>query len=831
MDADRWNRLKELLGDALDQSPEDRTAFLKDACGADEALFNEAVALLGHHDESEDGFRSPLQEIRVAPPPPDTLKQDRIGPYWLREVLGRGGMGAVYLAERVDGQFQQQVAIKLVRSDLASPDVLARFALERQLLARLEHPNIARLLDGGVTDDDRPYVVMEYIDGTSITDYCRTHTLTFQEKLALFCTVCDAVQYAHRNLIVHRDLKPSNILVKEDGTPKLLDFGIAKLLEDDTVALSGPHTQTGYQPMTPDYAAPEQVRGTSITTSTDVYQLGVILYELLVGHRPFRRTERTVHHRELVILEQEPTRPSTAVRMVAEEQTEATASRNVVSLSRQLRGDIDTIILKTLRKEPERRYSSAEQLADDLRRHLKGLPVEARGDSLRYRTSRFVRRHRAVVVLASLALLALLIGFGTAVWQSQVASAQRDRAEMALQQSEKTLDFLETMIAAGGPREGDPETPIGVVLDSAAARVATDLAEEPEVARAVLTSLSTIFFEMGRVEAAKTHAQHALELYGDTRNPEYGRTAHVLANALTVNDDPETALHYYEEARTNLMDVPQYEILSAAVLNSYGDALISVGREEDAEQVYQEAISIYREHDHTDITYSLAGLSLLYNFQGRYDDALPLLQEVVSQLRRRHAEPHYELGEALGNLASTRAELGQLEEALVPRREALAILDETVGTAHPSAVIQRTSYASDLLQLNQVDAAQQEVQKALDVALQVFGADHSFTAFAQNVAGQAYCAGDNPEYGAELLRASLETRFQALPEGHWLIPNGQSLLGSCLAKLGQYEAAESLLTDGYEGLRESRGTDHKKTLEAEERLRLFHQAHQDSPAL
>src|SRR5690606_5583396 len=266
-------------------------------------------------------------------------------------------------------------------------------------------------------------------------------------------------------------------------------------------------------------------------------------------------------------------------------------------------------------------------------------------------------------------------------------------------------------------------------------RVAVDLADDPEVARTVLTSLSTIFFEMGRLDAAERHARRALELFGDERGPAYGHTAQVLATALSFNDATEASLRYFEEAMTYLRGIPEHEIELAAIFNKYGDALISANREAEAEHAYQDAIAIYRAHDRADSSYSRAGLALLYNDQGRYDDALPLLREVVGGLRQRHAEPHYELGEALGNLASTLSELERVDEALLPRREALAIFEATVGEEHPSAVIQRTTYASDLLKLGQVEAAQREAQHALDASLRAFGADHSYTAFAQNVAG------------------------------------------------------------------------------------------------
>ena len=299
---------------------------------------------------------------------------DRFGPYRILHALGRGGMGAVYLAERDDDQFRMTVAIKLMRSNLVTHETLERFKTERQILASLDHPNIARLLDGGAAPNGTPFVVIEYIDGEPITDYCRRHELSIRDRIRLFRKVCSAVQYSHQNLIVHRDLKPGNILVTKDGEPKLLDFGIAKLL--DPAASS--QTQTNARLMTPDYASPEQVRGEPVTTATDIYALGVLLYELLTGTASLQSRQTTdTYAIEQAICTEEPTRPSTT--------------------RRELRGDLENILLMALRKEPARRYASAEQFSEDLRRYLEGYPIVARQDTWSYRTSKFVRRNKAAV--------------------------------------------------------------------------------------------------------------------------------------------------------------------------------------------------------------------------------------------------------------------------------------------------------------------------------------------------------------------------------------------------------------------------------------------------
>jgi serine/threonine-protein kinase len=817
MTRDRWDRVRVLFEAALDCPPEERAAYLATAGDGDGAVRREVRRLLDADEAAESFLEEPPQIDWVPEEDPESVEAtwtgQRVGAYRLSELLGRGGMGAVYTAERADEQFRHRVAVKLIRWEADTAESRRRFHVERQILADLQHPNIARLLDGGVTEDGVPYLVMEHVDGQPITDYCRAHALSVEDRLALFRTVCDAVHYAHRNFIVHRDLKSRNILVTEDGTVKLLDFGIAKLLADSSDEwamdpLSGavpPRTRTGMQMLTPECAAPEQIRGEAITTATDVYQLGVLLYELLTDRRPYRIASRARREIERAILEDMPERPSVAVgqpsRTDARDRSAPDSagpdrSTDPRRLRRRLAGDLDVICLKALKKDPERRYPDVDALAEDVERHVTGRPVRARPDTFAYRASRFVRQHR-------------------------VAAAERDRAEAALVQAEGTLAFLEDVIASGGPGEGSPDTPIGVVLDSAAVRVDAELEGQPEVARAVHTSLGKVYFEMGRLDASEAAARSALALYGSERGAGYGRAAQILATALDYQDDHDGASVAFETAIQNLRGVSGSERLLASTLDTYAALLLELGREDDAQRMLEESLALYRELGDTDILYPLSSLGVLHNHHGRFDEALPLLREVVSILRDRHDGPHYELGEALGNLAGTLNELGHREEALATRREAVHMLVQTVGEEHHSAVISRAAYSNELRAAGDLAAAEQAGQRALDAALRTFGPSHSLTAYAQNVAGQAFCAGSDPATGAAMLRASLDTRRTVLPAGNWLIANGESLLGACLGRLGDDAEAERLLRSGYDGLRTVRGPAHKKTVEAHERLVAF----------
>ncbi len=409
---------------ALDLSPEQRAAFLDEACHGDPALRQEVASLLAFLDDaSTSDLFPPLMRNAGAP----LTLGERTGPYRVIRELGAGGMGVVFLAERED--VGKRVALKLLREGgMASGERVRRFLLERRVLARLEHPNIARLLDAGATEHRTPYLVMEYVEGTPIDRFCDEHRLPIADRLELFRTVCQAVHYAHQSLVIHRDLKPSNILVTENGQVKLLDFGIAKLLADHT-SLALAEARTGLLMLTPEYASPEQVRGESVTTASDVYSLGVVLYQLLTGSRPYQLASRTPAEVERVVCEAMPARPSDAI--VREDPGGVAAARNtsIERLRRGLRGDLDTIVLKALSKEPGRRYLSAYQLSDDLRRHLDRLPVLARKDTAAYLMGKFLRRHWIGAGAAALIILSLVAGIAATAWQAQRAEAQRIVAE------------------------------------------------------------------------------------------------------------------------------------------------------------------------------------------------------------------------------------------------------------------------------------------------------------------------------------------------------------------------------------------------------------------
>ena len=444
---DRWDELKELLYEAAALSGQERVAFLTTKVRPE--LRDELESLLAALDEESGRFEQPAVarmdfDLEVSRPlagvgEAEALVGQRLGQYDVVRLIGQGGMGAVYEGVRADDQFDKRVAIKLVRRELASDLTFARFRLERQILANLQHPGIATLLDGGVTEDGRPFLVMEYVEGESISEHCQNNRLSIDARVKLFRDVCDAVHVAHQNLIIHRDLKPANILVTEEGRPKLLDFGVAKLLRSPEAERDATLTTRGERLLTPSYSSPEQVRGEPMSTVSDVYSLGVVLYELLTGRRPFEVPSGSIAEMLDAVSTREPTKPSAAV---ADPLTHATSMEPTRAERRKLAGDLDNIVLMAIRKEAVRRYASAHDLSQDLGRYLDGRPVRARADTVSYRASKFLRRNRVLAAAAAAATLALGLGVAGTVVQAQRTSLAQARAVQRLQDIRELANSL-----------------------------------------------------------------------------------------------------------------------------------------------------------------------------------------------------------------------------------------------------------------------------------------------------------------------------------------------------------------------------------------------------
>ena len=558
MTPERWRPIKQIFQTAFELTPEERSTYVQQACGGDGELRLEVESLLLSVEAEEflSGAAAEYVPEALAEEAWDRNLGRRIGAYQIVRQIGEGGMGAVYLAERA-GEFQQQAALKLLRAGMDSRGIVTRFRHERQILAGLDHPNIARLLEGGTTEEGRPYFVMEYVEGEPIDVYAAKRGLGIEERLRLFQQVCAAVQYAHQNLVVHRDIKPGNILVTgpsgQPGTPKLLDFGIAKLLSSDVPRETVGLTQAGLRLMTPEYASPEQVRGEPITTATDVYSLGAVLYQLLAGQMPHDFPSGSPAEMERVICETDPRPPS----QVAGE-----------PVARKLRGDLDTIVLKALQRDPRRRYGSAEQLSADIQRHLDGMPIQARPQTLVYRAGRFVRRNRVPVAAAALVMVSLAAGMAVAAWQARIAHAQRLRAEKRFNDVRQLahaflFDFHDAIQNLPGA------TPARRLVVDKALQYLNSLAQESAGDQALERELAEAYLRVGDVEGGTGvpnlgDKPGALESYrralaiaerGVRRDPQSLEWQRYLARAhfsvgdiLAQRNDLAAAVPHYREA-------------------------------------------------------------------------------------------------------------------------------------------------------------------------------------------------------------------------------------------------------------------------------------------
>lgn len=801
---ERWRQLEPLLDAVLECPASGRAALLDRLCAGDEELRAEVERLADACENADEGFLAEPAPQFAAPllaqltsEREEGIRRGAVGPYRVVGEVGRGGMGTVYLAERADQQFEQRVALKLVRDGLDEPERMRRFLEERQILASLEHPNIARLLDGGVTAGGHPYFAMEYVRGLPIDRYCDENRLDVAARLRLFCRVCAAVQYAHRNLVVHRDLKPTNILVGEDGEPKLLDFGIAKLL----AAREEPGiTREGFGPLTPEYASPEQVRGDAVSTASDVYSLGVLLYSLLSGHLPHRRAGLPPGEVERRMLEP-PERPSQAVLRTsgAIEDPERPSLPGPVShargttperLRRRLRGDLDTIVLRALHPEPERRYPTVGELADDVRRHLDGLAVRARPDTRAYRARKFVTRHRWGVAAGS-ALVLLLVGFSTvtAVQGARIRESaarvaeERDRA----QQGEA---FLLGLFARSDPYAGSGEAlSVRELLDNGVAELQRETADRPDTRARMFLAIGMAYYGLGENEraAALMDSSYTLRrgLRGET-DPETIATANQLANVLRVAGRYDEAAALYQRilaARRSRHGDGAPEV--ARALNGLALVRWMQGRSDEAERLLREALVIDRRDaavEPAHLAQTLNNLGHAMRDLGALAEAEALHRESLAVRRAFWGQEHFEVSVSLSNLAGVLRDRGDLAGADTLYRQVLDLRRRLVGEAHPDLAYDRAGYALLLHRRGDLRASDAMYRRALDVQLRALPPGHPLTAVTLTGHGLLLLDMGRPAEAEPLLSEALAARRRALTPGHWRIAETERALEKALER-------------------------------------------------
>lgn len=812
-----WQRIEALFFACEELTQAVRGPFLDRECADDHALRSEVERLLAADGAVGDRLQKVVQRAVLAESldqaaAPASAEPTQLGPFRVLRVLGQGGMGTVYLGERADGVFQQQVAIKVVKLGLVGPLVERRFKRERQILARLEHPAIARLLDGGTSSDGQPYLVMEYIDGQPIDDYCDALRLTVDARLALYCAVCAGVQIAHSNLIVHRDIKPGNILVTADGQPKLLDFGISKLLDDDEGAGGGSLTLLGQRLLTPEYASPEQVRDEPITTAVDIYALGLLLHRLLSGDRPYELPTSNGEALRRAICDSQAERPSATVTRLANTHSEQlqtiAAARHVdpKRLRRQLVGDLDHIVAKALRKEPSQRYATVELLVADIQRHLQGLPVLARRGSWRYRAGRFLRRHRGAVAAGVAIFLALAIGLVGQIRETNRANAEATRANAEAQRANRqastsaaVADFLIELFNASDPNQTRDQLTARDLLDRGVERISSELADQPLVQAQMMSTLGNILHNRGRFADAEPLFAGALERrlqHLPTDHPDTATSLLQLADDMRVQERSAEAMPYYQQAieiRARHYGLESVE--HAEALNNMALGLIRMADFAGASETLQQVLQIRRKTlgDHELVAQSLHNLTLIALDIGDYAKAVEIGQQTLELKARVLAPDHPSTGRTLGMLADAYEELEDYAEAERLLRAALVIMHNAWRPTHPDTlgVEGKLAYLHHLM--GDTQAAEAAQRQTLALQREHLGRDNpNVSTTLLRLGRQLQQTGDAAQ-SEQLFRLALAMRTTQYPEDHPKMGYAQLRLGSLLLSVDRLDEAEALL--------------------------------------
>ncbi|MGB8010596.1 MAG: serine/threonine-protein kinase [Terriglobales bacterium] len=774
--SNRWLRIEHIFYAALELQ-DGREAFLDEACGGDSELRKEVDSLLRSAGQTMGFLHEPVLQAAQQITAEEELSGKRIGSYQLLRLLGEGGMGKVYLAARADDLYQKQVAIKTVQGGLGqNRAMLLRFRSERQILANLDHPNIARLLDGGITDEGLPYLVMEYVDGIRVDDYCRINKLGTEQRLQLFCTVCAAVEYAHKNLVVHRDIKPANILVTAEGVPKLLDFGIAKLLDPESGELAP--TLTSERMMTPEYASPEQVRGDAVTTSTDVYALGVLLYELLAGKRPFRLETTSPFEMARIICEEAPEPPSVV--------SAANAGLAAPDAARKLTGDLDNIVLMAMRKEPARRYVSVSALAADVQAYLTGYPVHARTDTWKYRSGKFVRRHKATAAAATIVALAL-IGFSIGMG---LLAKRASRERLAAQRESQ---FLEGIFEAATPDASrGHEITARELLDQGAKRVDRELAGDPGLQGTMLNTIGRAYSMLGLYDRAEPLLERAYALRSKTLgdgNMDVADTLFNLATAIRLQGQYKKAEPYFRQSLAiRERKLGDHNATVAESLSALGECLYLENRNDDAEPVLRKALAIDRElkYDSGSADY----LALLLERKASYPEALQLLRESL-ELRRRNEgadSPDYAIG--LHNLGGALIDAGDLKGAESTERQALDLQRKILGNNHPDLAYPLNNLGNLLLNEGNWQAAEPLLRESLELRRRTVGEKSVLFGAGLNNWGRVLQAKGDYDQAEKTLKQALETIAKANGPVDWFAGRVIANLGILQFDRGDYAGAE-----------------------------------------
>jgi serine/threonine-protein kinase len=809
MDSTHWERIQTLFHQVADLPEPERRAFLQATCGDDTALIAEVLALV-----EEDARGTSLLDRDLAhvahqvldEAAPAALRFKEFGPYRIKQALGEGGMGVVYLAERID--LGSLVAIKILRDAWLSPARRERFASEQRTLAQLNHPSIARLYDADTLDDGTPWFVMEYVEGIPLTDYCDKNKCSVEERLRLFRAVCEAVQYAHQHAVIHRDLKPSNILVKPDGTVRLLDFGIAKQL-DSLATPGGPvglgqsgkdqtpsdQTMTGLRLMTPAYAAPEQVRGERVGSHTDVYSLGVILYELLAGQLPFDLSNRTPGEAEAMIVGHDPERPSAVAKVRAEP---AGASPNIPSVSKTAWADLDVLCLTAMHKDTQRRYQSVEALIRDIDHYLKGEPLEARADTFRYRLGKFAGRNRRAV---SVAALVFTIVLGMLIFFTVRLAIARNAALGEAARTQRIQRFMMNLFQGGDEAAGPADSLRVVTLVDRGVQEAQTLNSDPKVQAELFQNLGSIYQKLGKFDQADSLLRRALEqrksLFG-ADSPEVAES--LVALGLLRSDQAQ--LEQAEQLARQGLEMTKRHLPPNHP--AVAKAMLALGKVEGQRGSYDEAIKVLGEAVRlqsapgaatTDLANSLSALADAHYSAGHYDVCDPLYRRVLEMHRQLYGPRHPLVADDLASLGAVQQDLGYYAEAEQFHRQALDIAESYYGKDHPKTAASLTALGQSFMYEKKYDEADTVLQRALAIQEHVYGPVHPSVAETLNELGNVASMRDQHDEAEARLRQAADTYRAIYGDHHYLVAIALSNVATVYMDKKDYPRAEQIFRD------------------------------------
>ncbi len=806
MEQTRWYKVKELFAEAADLEPQARASFLDSACDGNDELRAELDSLLAESEAEEHLIEVHSVDLaRKLSLNGDNSKGRKIGHYTIIKELGRGGMGTVYLAERSDGEFKQRVALKLVRQTIADAETEKRFRREREILASLNHPFIAQLHDGGVSENGEPYFAMEYVDGRPLLEYADENGLTTDERLALFLKVCAAVAFAHRNLTIHRDLKPSNILVPPDGNPKLLDFGLAKILDENLADQE--QTATQYRAFTPAYASPEQILGKKVTTASDVYSLGVVLYELLTGEKPFHFEGKSLDELVQTLTETQPLKPSALNQSNAD-----------------IEGDIDNIVLKCLQKEPERRYGSVEEFSADIERHRNGLPVTARPNTAAYRASRFVKRNKIAVSATALIIAALALGLTLALWQANVARRESAKSDAVNEFLQKMLMTADPQSDVGG-KKGREATIIDILAEAERRLDSGDLADQPEVRAELRYVVGSGYMAQGDYASADRMLKQALEeqtaIFGPD-SPKLVKTAMTVAGLFVIKADYANADRLYTQKESQI----RTEFLRGAVdpatyigtLSGYALSRRAQGDAKHAERLLREALAISESNALESRSAFIRGLlALMLLDQGKFDEAEAIQLDAAAKLRLSGQETA-DYCAALTLLGSIQMEKGDLNNALANLQAAEKTYRNLYGPNHTPIFDNLRLQAQTEYLKGEYASANQKIALVIEKYTQ--NATEKYISFATALTVQGLTLNKLGDGAAaeSILRKALMLREANLPPGHFMTALTKGALGEVLTDARTLDEAGPLLIDSYQKLKLSQSENNQRIVSARKRL-------------